>query len=95
VSEGICVGDGDLGEDRLRGRGLSGNEGISEQDIPRKSPFVIGVAKPEVVFLCGRRSASEAARKSKFVVPRALVDPDRAEQTIATLCWSIYSLLSQ
>jgi len=29
---------------------------------------------------------------SKFVVPSALVDPDRAEQTTATLCWSMYSL---
>jgi hypothetical protein len=54
---------------------------------------VTGVAIPEAAaFLRGRRSASEAARKSKFVVPRALVDPDRAEQTMATLCWSMYSL---
>jgi hypothetical protein len=93
VSEGNGVGDEDLGEDEVRAHGLLGNEGVSEQDILRKSPFVTGVAWPDVVaFLRGRRSVSEAARKSKFVVPRALVDPDRAEQTIATLCWSIYSL---
>lgn len=35
-----------------------------------------------------RFSVSPAARSSKFVVPRVLLIPDRAEQTIATRCWS-------
>ncbi len=39
-----------------------------------------------------RCKASEAAFSRRFVVPKAFVDPDRAEQTIATLCWSRYSL---
>ena len=32
------------------------------------------------------RNASDAACRSKFVVPSALVDPERAEQTNTTLC---------
>jgi hypothetical protein len=40
----------------------------------------------------GRCSASDAARRSRFVVPSALVLPERAEQTIATLCCERYSL---
>src|ERR1700729_880182 len=43
VSEGNGVGDEDLGEDEVRAQGLLGNEGVSEQDILRKSPFVTGV----------------------------------------------------
>lgn len=39
-----------------------------------------------------RFSASPAALRRRFVVPRALVEPERAEQTIATLYWSKYSL---
>lgn len=39
-----------------------------------------------------RCSASLAARSKRFVVPSALVEPERAEHTIATLCWSMYSL---
>lgn len=37
-------------------------------------------------------SASSAARSKRFVVPSALVDPERAEHTMATLCWSKYDL---
>ena len=36
----------------------------------------------------GRRRASDAARRSRLVVPKALVEPERAEQTIASLCRS-------
>lgn len=36
----------------------------------------------------GRWSASEAARRRRLVVPRAFVLPERAEQTMAILCWS-------
>lgn len=46
-----------------------------------------GVCKPGVapVDACLGVSASVAAFNNKFVVPSALVDPDRAEQTTATL----------
>ena len=40
----------------------------------------------------GRWRASSAARRRRLVVPRAFVDPERAEQTMATLCWSRYCL---
>lgn len=33
-----------------------------------------------------RWRASEAARRRRLVVPRALVDPERAEHTMASLC---------
>lgn len=45
-------------------------------------PFVVPLA---VV----RRSASAEARSSRLVVPSAFVDPERAEHTMATLCWSM------
>ena len=32
--------------------------------------------------------ASDAAFNKRFVVPRAFVDPDLAEQTTTSLCWS-------
>jgi hypothetical protein len=35
---------------------------------------------------CSLRRASDAARSRRLVVPSALVDPERAEQTIASLC---------
>ena len=38
------------------------------------------------------RRASDAACKSKFVVPNAFVEPERAEQTMAILCLSMYFL---
>jgi len=51
----------------------------------------IGVAAPEPdePAALGRRSASDAARKRRLVVPSAFVEPERAEQTIATLCSSM------
>jgi hypothetical protein len=47
----------------------------------------LGVVSPEVRPLEGgsRLRASDAARRRRFVVPRAFVVPDRAEQTTATL----------
>lgn len=58
-----------------------------------KSPLETGVRVPvpgvseglPLAFV-GRRSASAEARKRRLVVPNAFVDPERAEQTIATLC---------
>jgi hypothetical protein len=46
-------------------------------------PF--GVVVPLSLNGLGRR-ASEAALSRRLVVPRAFTDPDRAEQTTATLC---------
>lgn len=94
MSEKAGGGDEDR-EDELRARGLPGIE-VSEYDIPRNKrfPFVNGVVISDETddFLFGRHNASEAACNSRLVVPSALVDPDLAEHTIATLCWSIYSL---
>lgn len=42
--------------------------------------------------MLGRWSASSAARNNKLVVPSAFVEPDRAEHTTTTLCWSKYDL---
>lgn len=58
---------------------------LSDCDVLRKRPcpFSWGVPFAEFKFL-GRR-ASEAAWIRRLVVPSAFVDPDRAEQTIATL----------
>jgi hypothetical protein len=43
----------------------------------------------------GRCSASDTARRSMFIVPSALVLPERAEQTIAILCCERYSRISR
>jgi hypothetical protein len=52
-----------------------------------KIPFETGVVYPERAF--GRFSVSDAALRSRFVVPSALVEPDRAEHTMATLLESM------
>jgi len=46
-----------------------------------------GVNASELEVKIGRRaeSASVAAFRRRFVVPSAFVDPDRAEQTMASL----------
>jgi len=52
---------------------------------------VSGVAAPDCTgdeARIGRRRASDAARRSRLVVPNALVEPERAEQTMASLCRS-------
>lgn len=63
--------------------------GVSGGDLERKSELDIGVALPVVGELAvdpfGRESASDAARRRRLVVPKAFVEPDRAEQTTATL----------
>ena len=74
-------------DEPVRGRGLPGADGGSET-WPRnvvEGVMFPGVAAPATL---GRRSASSAARRRRFVVPSALVEPERAEQTTATLCWS-------
>ena len=53
--------------------------------VPNK-PIETGVANPEDPTGFARGfNASDAARSSRFVVPSAFVDPERAEHTIATL----------
>lgn len=49
--------------------------------------WVMGVMAPSPLDFAGLVKASEEARRRRLVVPRAFVDPERAEQTIATL-WS-------
>jgi hypothetical protein len=67
-------------------------------DMPGEASGEVGVEKP---FVGGaeeeegggeRSSASDAARRSKFVVPRDFVEPDRAEQTMASFWSSRYDL---
>lgn len=49
--------------------------------------LVPGVVVPDLqCVLEGRCFASAAALSKRLVVPSALVDPERAEQTMATLC---------
>ena len=86
------VGDDDR-DDRLRTFGLVGGLwllSLPYEPAPNR-PLDTGVAVPDAEADAGfvRFRASEAARRSKFVVPRALVDPERAEQTMATLLSSI------
>ena len=65
-----------------------GVEGGDCEFIRPKSPRApFGVTAPDVgVDLdFGRDNASDAALRRRLVVPRAFVDPDRAEHTMATL----------
>jgi len=91
------VGDEERDE-RLLGLGLVGGLWLVSLLFPLvtlpptpNKPREIGVAAPEpdkpAAF--GRRSASDAARKRRLVVPSAFVEPERAEQMIATLCSSM------
>lgn len=73
------------GEDELRARGLSKGDCVCETREDREGVICPGVS--EGLFV--RWRASLAARRRRFVVPSALVEPDRAEQTMATLCWSM------
>lgn len=68
-------------------RGLAGDD--ASLYCPNK-PFLRGVPLPEVAtnFFCGWR-ASEAAWSRRFVVPKAFVEPERAEHTTATLLSSM------
>lgn len=68
--------------DELRVRGEEFSEGRPNM------PLVTGVIVPDLDcdFVDGRCFASEAALNNRLVVPSALVDPERAEQTTATLC---------
>jgi hypothetical protein len=59
-------------------------------------PGVTGVIVPEVALPFEeeplRCRASDAARRRRLVVPKAFVVPERAEHTMATLCWPRYEL---
>ena len=88
--ENVVNGCADVegGKEPLRGFGLKGGEHEPNRDMLLER----GICVPELwplADLVGRRSASEAARSKRLVVPSAFVEPDRAEQTTATL----YSLM--
>lgn len=85
-------------EDRLRcfWLGLVGGLWLWSLLLPFEGPtpnrpLDIGVVMPDTEDPADfvRRNASDAARSSRFVVPSALVDAERAEQTMATLLSSI------
>lgn len=79
-------GESVRGEDLLLGRGLLRGDWLCEKREKRPlGVFVPGVSDGLLV----RCSASVAALRRRLVVPRAFVDPERAEQTTATLCWSM------
>ena len=64
---------------------LRGGEEPLVEQLPQK--LFAGVWVPGVDgTVRGGRRASAAARRSRFVVPRAFVEPDLAEQTMASLC---------
>lgn len=67
--------------DELRVRGEGASKGRPNM------PLVTGVVVPDLhcVLADNRRLASAEALSKRFVVPSALVDPERAEQTMATL----------
>lgn len=71
---------------------MSGGE--FARKLRRMRESVKGVVAPESIGDAGveaggaRCRASDAARKRRLVVPSALVEPERAEQTIASLCRS-------
>ena len=78
-----ACGDADRGDDPLRDLVKGG-----EHEPNRDMLLDTGVVVPELwpfADLVGRRSASEAARSKRFVVPSSFVQADRAEQTTATL----------
>lgn len=75
------------GEDELRARGLSKGDCVCEAREDKAGVICPGVPEPEGLLV--RWRASLAARRRRLVVPSALVEPDRAEHTMATLCWSM------
>lgn len=82
MRENIDGGEEERGDEELRGRGEGASDGLPNM------PLVTGVIVPDLsgIFVDGRCLASVAAFRSKFVVPDAFVDPERAEQTMVTLC---------
>ena len=67
---------------------LSAPSGEPVRELRQIRELVSGVAAPDCTgdrTGAGRRRASDAARRRRLVVPSALVDPERAEQTIASL----------
>lgn len=66
--------------------GEPGGEPVHELRLIRES--ISGDAEPDCTgdkTGAGRRRASDAARRRRLVVPSALVEPERAEQTMASL----------
>jgi hypothetical protein len=85
-SEKEVAGEMDRGEEMVRYRGLPVPAG--DMDVEHVPPSGDrGVSAPSGgLRLAGRCNASDAARRRRLVVPSALVEPERAEHTIATLC---------
>lgn len=80
-----CIRSTVLLNDTVHGS-ANGGEPVRELRHIRES--VSGVAAPDCTgdrTGAERRRASDAARKRRLVVPSALVEPERAEQTIASL----------
>jgi hypothetical protein len=68
-----------------------GSGGDPEREHREMKESISGVAAPDCTGDKGggaRRSASDAARSRRLVVPSALVEPERAEQMMASLCRS-------
>lgn len=85
VTRGVNDGGG---VDRPRSCGLDGSDGCVVSKPAPNRLLVTGVVVPEGTEDLRRRGwrVCEADLRRRFVVPRAFVDPDRAEHTIATLC---------
>ena len=80
VIENNPKGESERGDDLLHRLGVPPRNGVK---VP------LGVVEPGVsARLREDCRACEAAWSNKFVVPKALVEPERAEQTMATLWWS-------
>ncbi len=74
---------------------LNGPGGEPVRELRQIRESVSGVAVPDCTgdeTAAGRRRASDAARRRRLVVPSAFVEPERAEQTIASLYRSKWSL---
>ena len=88
----VALNEGDAGVNAcsdIEPKGVHGGEDCEGSlECPNSpSPPLIGVVVPEEANRARRfeLKASEAALSRRFVVPNALVDPERAEHTTATL----------
>ena len=84
MSEKEVAGEMDRGEETVRYRGLPAGD-MDMVDAPPSGDRGVS-ASSGGLRLALRCSASDAARRRRLVVPSALMEPERAEHTIATLC---------
>ena len=78
----------------LNGRGEPAQDGVCVPPPAHDGVDVPGVPMTPPLERDERSIACDAALRRRLVVPRAFVEPERAEHTIATLCWSRYCLES-